>query len=406
MRLLQPETLSFADHLATHGPLPHDAGAALEEAGLRGRGGAGFPVARKLSAARKAHGRPRVVVNATESEPASLKDQVLTTRSPHLVLDGALLAARAVRAKEVGGATHEGSVAGPALRRAIDERPDGGQVRLLEVPARYVSGEASALASAAAGGPARPYLHDRPLAVGGPRGRPTVVLNAESVAGLALLLRHGKAWYAREGTLDEPGTLLLTIRRSGLPPSVLEVPVGTPLTVALRLAGVGTADLQAVLVGGWFGRWLPLPEALDVPLSHAGMRAAGGMLGAGLVMALGNEECGLRATTEVVRTLAGESAGQCGPCVNGLPALARAMEDVVGGFGPGDAVTRVDRYRSLVARRGLCGLPDGTADLAGSALEVFAADLANHGRGGCGRPPGMALGVRATETAAVAVPVS
>lgn len=385
----------YADHLALHGPLPEPKHVleALAGAGLRGRGGAGFPVLRKLQVARDAGGRGPVVVNVTESEPASQKDQTLATRVPHLVLDGAQVAARAVKAREVVVATHAGSPAGPALRQALAERRDHVKVRLLEVPARYVSGEASALARAAAGGPAKPVLHDEPLAVRGPSGRPTVVLNAESVAGLALHLRHGKAWYGELGTPDEPGTVLVTVRRTGAVPGVLEVPLGTPLRDALAASRAGTEGIQAVLVGGWFGRWLPGGAALDAPLSHAGMRAAGGVLGAGVVMVLGEDECGLRATAEVARHLAGESAGQCGPCVNGLPALAGALEDVVAGFGVSEALVRVARYRSLVKGRGLCGLPDGTADLVGSALEVFADDVAAHAAGGCGRPSGAALGV-------------
>jgi len=380
--------LTYAEHLALHGPLPtpKDVLAALAGAGLRGRGGAGFPVVRKLEVARRAGGKGPVVVNATESEPASLKDQVLATRVPHLVLDGAQVAARAVRAKEVVVATHTGSPAGPALRHALAERRDDVRVRLLEVPARYVSGEASALARAAAGGPPLPVLHDEPLAVRGPAGRPTVVLNAESVAGLALHLRHGKAWYDDLGTPDEPGTVLVTLRRTGVPPGVQEVPLGTPLGALLPQP----QGIQAVLVGGWFGRWLPADVALAAPLSHAGMRAAGGVLGAGVVMVLGQDECGLRATAEVARHLAGESAGQCGPCVNGLPALAHALEDVVAGRGHR---ALVDRYRGLVRGRGLCGLPDGTADLVGSALEVFADDLVAHAHGGCLRPAGQALAV-------------
>lgn len=383
--------VSYAEHLAQHGPLPapKDVLHALAGAGLRGRGGAGFPVVRKLQVARDAGGKGPVVVNVTESEPASLKDQVLATRVPHLVLDGAQVAARAVRAREVVLATHVGSPAGPALRQALAERSDPVKARLLEVPARYVSGEASAVARAAAGGPPLPVLHDEPLAVRGPSGRPTVVLNAESVADLALHLRHGKAWYDGAGTPEEPGTVLVTVRRTGVVPGVQEVPLGTPLREVLPSA----EGIQAVLVGGWFGRWLPAAVALDAPLSHAGLRAAGGVLGAGVVMVLGADECGLRATAEVVRHLAGQSAGQCGPCVNGVPALARAVEDLVAGFVPDEAAVRVGRYRALVRGRGLCGLPDGTADLVGSALEVFAEDVRAHAAGGCGRPSGVALAV-------------
>ncbi|HTL24433.1 MAG TPA: NADH-ubiquinone oxidoreductase-F iron-sulfur binding region domain-containing protein, partial [Mycobacteriales bacterium] len=395
--------MSRAEHLAVHGPLPaaarHDAKhlqAALAGAGLRGRGGAGFPVARKLAVALDAGGRGPLVVNATEGEPASLKDGTLVGLVPHLVLDGAQLAARSVRAREVVVAVHEGGPLPAVLERALRERPDDAvPTRLLQVPARYLSGEASALARAAAGGPSRPVLHDVPLAVRGPAGRPTVVLNAESVADLALYLLHGPARYAGHGTPEEPGTLLVTVRSSGTRPAVLEVPLGTPVRDVLSAVAVPPADVQAVLLGGYFGRWLRAPAALDVPLSHAGARAAGGVLGAGVVMALTGHECGLRATAHAVRYLAGESAGQCGPCTNGLPAIATDLERLVGGFADPGVLERLRRRCGLVEGRGLCSLPDGVSSLVASALTAFADDLEAHLGQGCGRPAGAALAVPA-----------
>ena len=388
-------------HLAVHGALPAPARGeartwqrALEGAGLRGRGGAGFPVARKLAVAHEAGGRGVVVVNATEGEPASLKDQTLVGLVPHLVLDGAQLAARSVRAREVVVAVHEGSPLPGVLAAALAERPDDAvRTRVLTVPARYLSGEASALASAAAGGPGRPLLRDVPLAVRGPSGRPTVVLNAESVADLALYLLHGPSRYGDQGTAEEPGTVLVTVRSAATGATVLEVPLGTPVGEALGTAGVDLGQVQAVLLGGYFGRWLAAPPALDVPLSHAGARAAGGVLGAGLVMALGQAECGLRATAQAVRYLAGESAQQCGPCTNGLPAIATALERAVGGFAEPETLEQLRRWCGLVAGRGLCSLPDGVSALVASALTVFGDDLAAHAGHGCGRPAGPALAV-------------
>lgn len=391
------------EHLALHGPLPvpgrHDAQrlqAALVGAGLRGRGGAGFPVARKLAVALESGGKGSVVVNATEGEPASMKDRTLVGLVPHLVLDGAQLAARSVRAREVVVAVHEGGPLRPVLERALAERADDAvRTRVLEVPARYLSGEASALARAAAGGPSRPVLHDVPLAVRGPSGRPTVVLNAESVADLALYLLHGPDRYAGSGTAEEPGTLLVTVRSTSTRPVVIEVPLGTRVRDVLDAAAVPVADVEAVLLGGYFGRWLTAPAALDVPLSHAGARAAGTVLGAGVVMALTERECGLRATAHAVRYLAGESAGQCGPCTNGLPAIATALERVVGGFADRGVLEHLRRWCGLVEGRGLCSLPDGLSSLVASAITAFAADLETHLGQGCGRPAGAALAVPA-----------
>lgn len=392
--------LRFEDHRALHGALPPVARrgdpAALHQAlvstGVRGRGGAGFPAARKLAAAWRAGGKGTVIANGSEGEPASAKDRTLLALAPHLVLDGLQLAARAVEAREVVLALHVGSPVRAIVVQALAERDDRLAVRLLEVPDRYVSGEASSLAGAAIGGPALPVLHDQPLAVRGLERRPTVVLNVETLADLALLLLYGSAWYAAVGTPEEPGTALLTIRETGSEPAVLESPLGTPLEGVLATAGLDVAEYQAALVGGYFGSWLSLPEHAAVSVSHAGLGAVGGTLGAGVVMALRHDECGLRATAEAVRYLAGQSAGQCGPCLNGLPAIAAAFEDLVAAGLPATRV-QLQRWCGMVTGRGLCHHPDGTVALVRSALLTFGEDVERHRTGQCDRPAGRALGV-------------
>jgi NADH:ubiquinone oxidoreductase subunit F (NADH-binding) len=396
----RPQTL--AEHRALHGLLPavhrHDdrtLQAALSGAGLRGRGGAGFPAARKLAAAHAAGKRGLLLANGSEGEPASRKDSTLLRHAPHLVLDGAQLAARSIRAREIVVSIHQGSGLAAVLTTALRERAgtDELPVRLLEIPNRYVAGEASSVARAAGGGASLPVLHDQPLAVRGLDGKPQVVLNVETLAGLALYLMHGATWYGGLGTADEPGTALVTVRSSGTQPAVVEVPLGTPVRAALTAAGVATEGLEAVLVGGYFGAWLPAPTVLDVPLSHTGMRAAGGTLGAGIIIALGQHECGLRATAEIVRYLSDQSARQCGPCLNGLPAIATAVEALASGRPPAGTLENLARWCGLVERRGLCNHPDGTVSLVRSALAVFAEDLQAHLDGVCFRAAGTAAAV-------------
>lgn len=394
--------VGLSEHRTLHGAPPRrrrgDADRlqlALAGAGLRGRGGAGFPSARKLAVARASGRRGTVIANGSEGEPASLKDQVLLVQVPHLVLDGAQLAARAIEAREVVLAVHAGTLQEAVLLTALAERrtEDVVPVRLLRVPDRYVAGEASALASAARGGASQPVLHDRPLAVQGLDGRPTAVLNVETLAGLALFLLHGASRYAELGTSAEPGTVLLTLRSSATTARVVEVALGTPLGWPLRSAGLAEAQAQAVLVGGYFGAWLPSAVAYRADVSHGGLRAVGGTLGAGVVAVLGSGECGLRATADAVGYLAGQSAGQCGPCLNGLPAIAGALHELAAGRGAPATLERLHRWCGLVAGRGLCHHPDGTVALVRSALTVFAADVVEHLRGGCGRPAGRALAV-------------
>jgi NADH:ubiquinone oxidoreductase subunit F (NADH-binding) len=373
--------------------------AIADASGLRGRGGAGFPLARKLRATADAaaSGRAAVVVaNGTEGEPASWKDRALLSTNPHLVLDGVQVAAAAIGASDAYLCVHKGSLK-EHLRAATVERRDRIAVRIVEVPDWYVAGEASALVRHLGGGKALPTHRTMPLAQRGLRGRPTLVQNVETLASLAVLARIGPERFRESGTLDEPGSLLLTVRGAVRSARVVEVPVGTLLHEVLALAGGESSPLQAVLIGGYYGGWLRADKALDVPMSHAGLRAAGGTLGAGLVIALPRHGCGLAATAAISRYLASQTARQCGPCFNGLPAIASAMTAIASGSSDAeefdDSVTRVRRWCGLVEGRGACSHPDGAVNLVRSALRVFDSELAAHRDGGCGRSAGVELGI-------------
>ena len=337
---------------------------AVESVGLRGRGGGRFPVARKLRTALGARGAPVLVVNAAEGEPASRKDRTLLALNPHLVLDGAQAAARAIGAREVVLAAHEPSL----LSGVLAERPRETSTRLVALQPGYVRSEASAVVSAASGGHGLPTTRWLPQAERGPGRRPWLVQNAETFACIGLLARHGAEWYRQVGAADEPGTQLLTIGGGVRRPQVVEVPVGTTLRGAVDLAGGVIGRPQAFLVGGYAGRWLRAADCLDVPLSTQGLRAAGGTLGAGLVIALPVGACGLATTARVVRYLAAQSARQCGPCLNGLPALAAALQALVDGR---DTRDRIHRWCGQLPGRGACSHPDGAVALVSSALEVF-----------------------------------
>jgi NADH:ubiquinone oxidoreductase subunit F (NADH-binding) len=372
MRLLTAADPSLASHVATHGELTLRPGL-LEEvdrSGLLGRGGAGFPMARKLRTV-AAGSRPVVLANGCESEPASLKDALLLTRHPHLVLDGLQVAAFAVGAVECHLAVHAGSLA--AVRQALSERSL--MVQVHDVPVRYTASEESALVSFVNTGSAKPtFTPPRPFEQGIGK-RPTLVQNVETLAHLALIARRGGDWFRSVGDPAEPGTQLFTVNGS-----VVEVPTGTRLSSLLDLSSV-----QAVLVGGYFGTWLP---ARDVPLTHRDLHAVGGALGAAIVLGLPFGACGLLETARVAAYLAAENAGQCGPCFNGLPAIATAIRALALGT-PGSS-SDLDRWLGVVPGRGACHHPDGAVRFVLSALTVFASDVAEHRAGrpcsGIGRP--------------------
>ncbi|HEY0451098.1 NADH-ubiquinone oxidoreductase-F iron-sulfur binding region domain-containing protein [Actinophytocola sp.] len=375
--------LTLAEHERTHGPPPRAGGRdglvrLAASVGLRGRGGAAYPLAAKLAAVSRRRGPAVVVVNGAESEPASYKDAVLLAGNPHLVLDGAMLAAAALGAGEVVVWLHDES---DPVRRAIEERADPVSTRIAHAPAGYVTGQSSALTNHLSRGravptPTPPHATERGVA-----GRPTLVSNAETLAHLALLARRGAAWFRSVGTDDEPGTTLITVTGAVRRTLVREVAFGTPLGEVVP-AGELVEPPAAVLVGGYAGTWLPWPFARTVALSARGLRAVSAQLGVGMVAVLPASRCGLAETAHLATWLAGETAGQCGPCVRGLPDIAAAMRALAGG-GDQDVVRRLHRWTGMVAGRGLCHHPDGVSRLVRSALRAFEPEVTRHLAGEC-----------------------
>jgi len=383
--------LSLDEHLRRWGSPPLVRGGrgrrafreSVAASGLTGRGGAGFPVARKLEAVAEGRGAPIVVANGTEGEPPSGKDKVLLAYAPHLVLDGAVLAAQAVGAGEAVVATAR--ACRTQVAAAIAERRRAGldrsvALRAAVVPDGFVSGEETALVRFLGGGPALPaFVPPRPFERG-VRGAPTLVQNVETLAHLALLARFGPGWFRSVGTMDEPGSVLVTLSGAVRDPGVYEVALGTPLAALLDRAGGATGGLSALLVGGYFGTWVPADEALAASLCAAGLAPLGAAPGARAIVALPASSCGLRETARVARWLAAESAGQCGPCIHGLDAVASDLERLARSRDGAGAWKSLRRRLEVVEGRGACRHPDGVVRFVSSALRVFAAEVEHHAR--------------------------
>jgi NADH:ubiquinone oxidoreductase subunit F (NADH-binding) len=355
----------------------------IERSGLTGRGGAGFPAGRKLRSVADGAGSAVVVANGSEGEPASHKDQLLLRRAPHLVLDGISLAAFAVRATEaylvVHGANRRlvASLLGAVQARKVADI-DQVAINVVGIEHRYVASEQTAIVRWINGGPglptfAPPRTHER-----GVGGRPTAVNNVETLAHIALIARYGSDWFRQAGTPDAPGTALTTVTGAIRRPGVYEIELGTPIGDLLMRAGGPAERPQAVLVGGYFGTWLPVEVAWQARLSGPGLRLVSAAMGAGILVVLPESSCGLAESARVVRYLANESAGQCGPCVFGLPALARAMTELAHRGGSGDGVDQIASLIPLIERRGACRHPDGVTQLAASALTAFRDDARMH----------------------------
>jgi NADH:ubiquinone oxidoreductase subunit F (NADH-binding) len=377
-----PEDLRL--HLARYGGLPYRGGPgqliqAIEEAGLTGRGGAAFPVSRKLALVARARGRKVIVANGAESEPASGKDALLLRAAPNLVLDGLQLAAEAVGASEAHLYLHPGL--SPELLRAVGQREAAGLDRLgvtvTQAPPRFLAGQESALVSRLGGGPAVPTFVPPRVSERGLGGAPTLVQNVETLAHLALIARYGPRWFCALGTAQEPGTMLTTVHTNHST-QVVEAEIGTPMRTLIP-----QTDAHAVLIGGFHGAWLPIDAIGTLTLDNAALKGHGAALGAGVIAVLPADRCGLAEAARVVRYLAVESAGQCGPCLNGLPRMAAALAELAGRGHRRQVRADLERWAGLVTGRGACNHPDGTVRFVRSTLTVFAPEISLHARGHC-----------------------
>jgi NADH:ubiquinone oxidoreductase subunit F (NADH-binding) len=388
--------MSYERHLRVHGERALGAPellAELKRSGLRGRGGGAFPLATKLDAVRRARGAPILVVNGCEGEPMSAKDRLLLSCAPHLVLDGALWLAAAIAATEVIVAVDRVNVlAGETVEWALAQRPEAGRARkrthLLWIPSGYVSGHESALVRWCNDGVAKPASAPPRVSERGVARRPTLVVNVETLAHVALIARHGGAWFAARGTDADPGSLLVTVGGAVRHPGVYETDHGASLRSLMAAAGGVAQRPRAFLVGGFAGGWIGGGDARSARLSRRDLRPFGARPGPGVVVALPDSACAVTETARVAGWLAQQSSGQCGPCVNGLGAIAGGLAAVRGG---GAGLENIARWCGLAAGRGACAHPDGAAAFVTSALRVFADELLDHARHGpceaCDRPP-------------------
>lgn len=381
-------------HLRTFGSLPHrDPGAMLDqlkESGLTGRGGAAFPVWRKLAAAAEAGGQrrrgraPILIGNGSEGEPLSWKDAVLLQNAPHLVIDGMLATAQVIGATNLLLVVHADALA--RVERAAAERPDARRIEVVEAAESFISGEASAVVNAIENGDPRPTDRTVRLTQAGLRGRPTVVQNVESLAHVGLIARYGAAWFRSVGDPSDPGTRLVTVTGDVPHRGVFEVRTDATLAEALAMAGADTRSASAVLIGGYHGSWVP-SGSFASRLTRTELDPFGAQPGAGVIHVLGDHRCGLDATAEIVEYLADQTANQCGPCMFGLPTMAARFDALARGEAAKETAADLVRLSDLIVGRGACHHPDGTIGLIRSALHVFAHDVHAHASGRCTRGP-------------------
>lgn len=376
----------LGDHLKRIGARPRGSTqflTTLQRSGLRGRGGAWFPTWRKWSAvAERSSGHSVVVINGSEGEPLSAKDRVLLQTRPHLVLDGAAIAAETLGADDVVlYLSRSSKETERVVEDALRERSERGEtpIRIERTAHRYVAGESSAVVSRVSGGQSKPRFAMHRSADKGVNDQPTLIQNAETLAHVALIARYGADWFRRLGTANSPGTTLMTLCGNLNRPGVYEVDLRATVAAVIRDVG-GTATPGAgALLGGYFGTWVSQSVLDSLPLDVDTLRATHGVaLGCGVLAVLPKDGCAIVESTRILMYLAAESAGQCGPCVNGLAALADAMQRIASSSPEDGDIERVWRWIAMVDGRGACHHPDGAVGQLTSALKAFDRHLSVH----------------------------
>ncbi len=381
-RLLRVGSETYDDYVAAGGYRDlHDPDGLLDEverSGLRGRGGAAYPMAVKLRTVRnnsRGRGGAVVVANGEEGEPASIKDRWLLRNRPHLVLDGLRLAATIVGAQRTYVYVSDPAAAA-SVESAVAQRNAVPSVEVVTVAPGYVAGEETAAVRAINGGPAKPTdKPPRPFDQG-VATLPTLVSNVETLANLPYLHAHGGQEFRSIGTADSPGTFLATVTGAGRAPALYELPHGVRFADVLELHGVPAQMATGALMGGYFAGLLG-PSVLDATLDHEALRRLGSGLGCGAISIL-NGDCPVAVAAAVLAYFDRENAGQCGSCFNGTAAMAAAAGGLRDGVATGDDLTRLRRWSRELRGRGACATLDGAANIAASLLDQFPAEVARH----------------------------
>jgi NADH-quinone oxidoreductase subunit F len=355
--------------------------------GLRGRGGAGFSAAKKWTVAAETPVTPSYVVcNAGEDEPGSFKDRVLIEYRPHLVLEGTILAARAIQAERAYfyiNETYDDCF--ERMSEAIAEAKAAGYAGSLEIslhraPTVYVAGEDSASLEVLEGKPPLPRQKPPYPAAAGLFGKPTIVNNVETLANVAPIVRNGAAWFRSFGTSDSPGTMLFCLGDEMNRPGAYELPMGTSLRYLYENIGGGLTNsrkLKAVLPGGPSCAFLTEGQ-FDVSLDPESLKKAGSSLGCGVMRFYSAETCMVEETLGIAQFFARESCGQCPACRMETGMVSTILERIQQGKGNAALFDQFDKILDFNRGKGYCALINMPGPPITSAIRLFREDFDHH----------------------------
>lgn len=371
----------------------------ISDAGLRGRGGAGFPTGKKWQFTREAPGEPRyLVLNGGEDEPGSKKDRVLLENLPHLVIEGTILGAYAIGAAKAYlyiNARYDAAL--KSINEALSEAKSAGywgsnvlgsnftlDIEVVPAPHNYVAGEDTAVLEVIEG--KKPLPRQKPPfpVTVGLFGKPTAVNNVETLANVAPVVLKGADWYRKFGTAESPGTMIFSLNDDVNRPGVYELPFGTPLRYLIEECGGGMKGgkrIKAIMPAAPSSAFLPL-DKIDTPLDHNSMREAGAALGCGVVKLVSEDSCIVEELVKIADFFAAESCGQCPACRMETSTLAMMIKKVQAGQGGQPIIEQFGKILAFNKGKGFCNLIAMPGPPIESAIKLFPADFQAHLNGG------------------------
>jgi len=374
---------------------PEDVVKVVSDAGLRGRGGAGFPTGKKWQFTREAPGKPRyLILNGGEDEPGSKKDRVLLENLPHLVIEGTVLAAYAIgAAKAYFYINANYSAAIKTITDALTEAKAAGywgenilgsafalDIEIVPAPHNYVAGEDTAVLEVIEGRKAWPRQKPPFPVTVGLYGKPTSVNNVETLANVAPIVLRGAEWYRKFGTADSAGTMIFSLDDDLHRPGVYELPFGTPLRYLIEECGGGMKSakkIKAIMPAAPSSAYLP-PDKIDTPLDHNSMRDAGAALGCGVVRLVAEGTCIVEEVIKISEFFTTESCGQCPACRMETNTLTALLKKLQAGQGGAPILEQFGKVLAFNKGKGFCNLIAMPGPPIESALKLFPADFEAH----------------------------
>jgi NADH-quinone oxidoreductase subunit F len=370
----------------------------VKDSGLRGRGGAGFPTGMKWGFIPQGDNKEHyLVVNADESEPGTCKDMPLLMANPHVLVEGVIIAAYAIRAKHAfiyirGEVTHVARRLNKAIADAYKAGYLGKNVfgtghdidLVLHIGAgAYICGEETALLDSLEGFRGQPRLRPPFPAIAGLYARPTVVNNVESISAVPAIVANGAEWYQSMGTEKSKGATLYSLSGHVNNPGQFEAPLGITLRQILELAGgVRSGHKLKFWTPGGSSTPIFTDEHLDVPLDYEGVAAAGSMLGTKALQIFDETTCVVRAVLRWTEFYKHESCGKCTPCREGTWWLVQILRDLEEGKGTEADLQKLLDLCDNIMGRSFCALGDGATSSITSSIKYFRDEYIAHVTGG------------------------